>query len=239
MSKAFALRVLFFSTDNHGAILKQLEDISRVALRISEEQFVDRYRDPVLVGRYILGGAIGRAPVGDPESQLVGESKARLSGPTMRLPRTTRKVARVVRGTMLHMKAVSQDAYAKGHEDLRSRPFTRPLFVWIKHRSRMARRGPVKIGRLQAFCDVVVNDFTVSAEHLWVEQDEFTGVRTLCDRGSSNGTRIGDVDLIAHERVPIKSGESVTVGRFVFDYFEPPDFYAFLCGNASSLPDGD
>jgi DNA-binding NtrC family response regulator len=73
-------------------------------------------------------------------------------------------------------------------------------------------RGEVMIGRSER-CGIVVADAQLSREHACVRVD---GQRyEVVDLGSSNGTRVGNRELTAHEPVDLEPGELITVGTTV------------------------
>jgi DNA-binding NtrC family response regulator len=73
-------------------------------------------------------------------------------------------------------------------------------------------RGEIRIGRSER-CEVVVADPQLSREHASVRVDDERC--TVIDLGSSNGTRIGNRQLNAHEPVDLEPGELVTLGSTV------------------------
>jgi DNA-binding NtrC family response regulator len=72
--------------------------------------------------------------------------------------------------------------------------------------------GEIRIGRSDR-CEIVVADPQLSREHAIVRVD---GERCMViDLGSSNGTRIGNRQLDAHEPVDLEPGELLTLGTTV------------------------
>jgi serine protease Do len=81
-------------------------------------------------------------------------------------------------------------------------------------------KAGIKIGRDSAKNDVVVPDDTVSKEHAWIVPLENEIV--VIDRGSSNGTFINSVDTPGVNKVALKSGDRIFIGKkgaAVFTYF--------------------
>lgn len=67
------------------------------------------------------------------------------------------------------------------------------------------------IGRDAAKCNIVVADETVSKEHAWVVPLDNEVV--VIDRGSSNGTYINSADTPRVNKVALKSGDRVFIGK--------------------------
>lgn len=81
-------------------------------------------------------------------------------------------------------------------------------------------KAGLKIGRDSAKNDVVVPDDTVSKEHAWIVPLENEIV--VIDRGSSNGTFINSIDTPGVNKVALKSGDRIFIGKkgaAVFTYF--------------------
>jgi serine protease Do len=81
-------------------------------------------------------------------------------------------------------------------------------------------KAGLKIGRDSAKNDVVVLDDTVSKEHAWIVPLDNEIV--LIDRGSSNGTFINSIDTPGVNKVALKSGDRIFIGKkgaAVFTYF--------------------
>jgi DNA-binding NtrC family response regulator len=76
--------------------------------------------------------------------------------------------------------------------------------------------GVLTIGR-SAKCDVHVDDPMASREHARLHVSRADGEIDLAieDAGSVNGTRVRDVVIRAHERVPLLSGDAVIIGATV------------------------
>jgi serine protease Do len=81
-------------------------------------------------------------------------------------------------------------------------------------------KAGLKIGRDSAKNDVVVLDDTVSKEHAWIVPLDNEIV--VIDRGSSNGTFINSIDTPGVNKVALKSGDRIFIGKkgaAVFTYF--------------------
>jgi serine protease Do len=81
-------------------------------------------------------------------------------------------------------------------------------------------KAGLKIGRDSAKNDVVVPDDTVSKEHAWIVPLDNQIV--VIDRGSSNGTFINSIDTPGVNKVALKSGDRIFIGKkgaAVFTYF--------------------
>ncbi|HEY2342219.1 MAG TPA: FHA domain-containing protein, partial [Chthoniobacteraceae bacterium] len=81
-------------------------------------------------------------------------------------------------------------------------------------------KAGLKIGRDSAKNDVVVPDDTVSKEHAWIVPLDNEIV--VIDHGSSNGTFINSIDTPGLNKVALKSGDRIFIGKkgaAVFTYF--------------------
>ncbi len=81
-------------------------------------------------------------------------------------------------------------------------------------------KAGLKIGRDSSKNDVVVPDDTVSKEHAWIVPLDNEIV--LIDRGSSNGTFINSTDTPGVNKVALKNGDRIFIGKkgaAVFTYF--------------------
>jgi hypothetical protein len=81
-------------------------------------------------------------------------------------------------------------------------------------------KAGLKIGRDSARNDVVVPDDTISKEHAWIVPLDNEIV--IIDRGSSNGTFINSTDTPGVNKVALKSGDRIFIGKkgaAVFTYF--------------------
>jgi len=85
----------------------------------------------------------------------------------------------------------------------------------------------IKVGRF-ASSDVVINDYTVSKRHAWFLIDPIRDHYWVSDVGSTNGTRVDNVRLLAGKRAFIRSRQLVTFGRMVFTFYTCADFYDHL-----------
>ncbi len=80
-------------------------------------------------------------------------------------------------------------------------------------------------------CDVVLNDYTISAEHARMHYLSRLSRWMIEDLDSTNCTFQNGGRLPPHERGLLTSLDEVQLGRMVFLYLEPPDLYAYLRGN--------
>jgi len=81
-------------------------------------------------------------------------------------------------------------------------------------------KAGLKIGRDSAKNDVVVPDDTVSKEHAWIVPLDNQIV--VIDKGSANGTFINSIDTPGVNKVALKSGDRIFIGKkgaAVFTYF--------------------
>jgi hypothetical protein len=72
-------------------------------------------------------------------------------------------------------------------------------------------KGGLLIGRDAVKCNIVVADETVSKEHAWVVPLDNEVV--VIDRGSSNGTYINSADTPRVNKVALKNGDRVFIGK--------------------------
>src|SRR6478609_5831428 len=72
-------------------------------------------------------------------------------------------------------------------------------------------KAGLKIGRDSAKNDVVVPDDTVSKEHAWIVPLDNEIV--VIDRGSSNGTFINSIETPGVNKVALKSGDRIFIGK--------------------------
>lgn len=84
---------------------------------------------------------------------------------------------------------------------------------------------PVVLGR-GADCDVVVNDGTLSARHL-VFHSATKGWQVE-DLGSTNGTRVNDVELTAGVRVALPTGARLEAGQVALSFYSAEDLWRRL-----------
>ena len=89
--------------------------------------------------------------------------------------------------------------------------------------------GVIMAGRAENN-DVVIHSSRVSKSHFHIapkpfREDEYT----LSDNGSTNGTRINDVQVHASDRIPLKSGDKISVGGEVWlRFYLSSDFWEIL-----------
>ncbi len=80
-------------------------------------------------------------------------------------------------------------------------------------------------------CDVLLNDYTISAEHARMHHIAQIGRWMIEDLGSTNRTLLNGSELPAFERGLLTSLDELQLGRMVFLYLEPRDLYEYLKGN--------
>ncbi len=99
----------------------------------------------------------------------------------------------------------------------------------VKHRPGAELMGTYLIGR-DTRCDVLLNDYTISAEHAKVHHLAQIGRWMVEDLGSTNRTYVNGGELPSFERALLTSLDEVQLGRMVFLYLEPKDLYPYLRG---------
>ena len=80
-------------------------------------------------------------------------------------------------------------------------------------------------------CDVLLNDYTISAEHARMHHIPQIGRWMIEDLGSTNKTFVNGSELPPFERGLLTSLDEVQMGRMVFLYLEPRDLFEYLQGN--------
>ena len=92
-------------------------------------------------------------------------------------------------------------------------------------RGAFEREGPVTLGRTD-MTDISVPDDSVSKRHCLFETKG--GGVTVTDTGSTNGTTVDDVELVANQPFALKGGETLSLGNFSLLYHTPDSFVAYL-----------
>jgi len=72
-------------------------------------------------------------------------------------------------------------------------------------------KAGVLIGRDSTKCNIVIADDTVSKEHAWVVPVDHEVV--VIDRGSSNGTYVNSTDSPRVNKVALKNGDRLYIGK--------------------------
>ncbi|MEN0068442.1 MAG: FHA domain-containing protein [Myxococcota bacterium] len=99
----------------------------------------------------------------------------------------------------------------------------------VRHRPGTTIHGTFLIGR-DTRCDVLLNDYTISAEHAKVHHLAQIGRWMIEDLGSTNRTFLNGGELPPFERGLLTSLDELQLGRMVFLYLEPKDLYPYLRG---------
>ena len=99
-----------------------------------------------------------------------------------------------------------------------------PRFAWVAGGEVHELHETITIGR---FIDsvITVNDYTVSADHVWLLIDNVEGAYFVVDRGSTNGTFIDGARLRPHLIYEIHSGQELVCGRVVFRFVDAANFH--------------
>ena len=210
----------------------KIDDFRETVWDLDLPTYLQRYDRPVLELQGFVQGDLLKQSVENDSEDLDGQTRTlpvyRTTGsgpPTRNAPPTKPKHP----GTMMLMDPVHGGIFGPQTADIFSapEPTRRRMFVWLTQKAGRSTSGPVSIGRI-ARCDVVVADFTISRDHAWITKDPSEGHWVLTDRGSRNGTKVGDRWLTADEQITLKSGDMVSLGRVSFQFIEPKDFYARL-----------
>jgi len=77
--------------------------------------------------------------------------------------------------------------------------------------------------------DVIIRAQMISKAHATFLLDDGDRIK-LMDMGSANGTMINGKKLKKREMSPVRSGDTITIWRFVFEYQELDDFVRLLDG---------
>ena len=94
------------------------------------------------------------------------------------------------------------------------------------------RPGRLTLGRTTTKTDITINDFTVSREQCAFVIEK--GGVVISDIGSRNGTLVGTMRLTKPQRLNLKGGEIITLGRLQFQFLTAD---AFLIAVKSFKPD--
>ena len=99
----------------------------------------------------------------------------------------------------------------------------------VKHRPGATLLSAYLIGR-DTRCDVLLNDYTISAEHAKLHHLAQIRRWMIEDLGSTNRSNVNGADLPPFERGLLTSLDEVQLGRMVFLYLETEDLYSYLRG---------
>lgn len=173
--------------------------------------FLAQIRWPVLLARSIVSGELARKP-----SQI---KKGR---------------AALVAMTHLHVESdlgaavptvpLSEEEQA----ELVVRPLARPMWVALKKAEHTPRERAIAIGRTAA-CDVVINDYTITKMHAAIA-GETSRTFWVVDLGSTNGTWVDGTRIALRKPTLVHSGQSLQLGRLVFQLLTPEALWAALGG---------
>ena len=95
-----------------------------------------------------------------------------------------------------------------------------------------SKAGRLTLGRTTTNTDITINDFTVSREQCAFVIEK--GGVVIIDIGSRNGTLVGTMRLTKPQRLNLKGGEIITLGRLQFQFLTAD---AFLIAVKSFKPD--
>jgi hypothetical protein len=97
--------------------------------------------------------------------------------------------------------------------------------VFAVTRGAFEKEAPIILGRSEK-ADIVIPDDSISKRHCVFEAKP-EGM-TITDLGSTNGTKVGDVDLPAKKTLLLQGGETLAMGNFSFLFQTPNGFLAYL-----------
>ncbi len=109
------------------------------------------------------------------------------------------------------------------------RPVRTERIAAVRHSDQPTRLSYL-IGRDER-CDVLLNDYTISAEHAKIHFLPQVSRWMIEDLGSTNCTLLNGAQLPPNERGLLTSLDELQLGRMVFLYLEPDDFYDYLRGS--------
>ncbi|HIA03154.1 MAG TPA: FHA domain-containing protein [Myxococcales bacterium] len=186
---------------------------------LSETEFRAFYPCPMLVTRRMLGGDLKRH---------------------QREPTWLERTNALESITLLHITECSDLATQPvDTEIMQTREVAQPICFPVQKTTRFSIYGEaygdlcpwpansLTVGRFQN-SDVVINEYTVSKIHAWFQLDALGDSHWLTDAGSTNGTWVGKQRLQPGERKLVQSGQFLTFGRMVVQYYVESDFYAYV-----------
>lgn len=88
--------------------------------------------------------------------------------------------------------------------------------VWFVEKGADRGEPMISVGR-SAENDVVIPEYSLSRRHCAFKWD--LGRISLIDRGSTNGTALGGKKLTPQKPVRLAGGETLTLGRYQFQFF--------------------
>ena len=122
--------------------------------------------------------------------------------------------------TMLHLRSTA---------NLRLHPVGSERFVFIRRGGQWRNRTAILLGR-RPDCDMLINDYTVSAVHARMHVIPQLG-RVLCeDLNSTNGTAHNGELLLPGTKSMLVNGDSLYIGRMGFAFFTAVAFWRYLVG---------
>lgn len=88
-----------------------------------------------------------------------------------------------------------------------------------------APRGPIRLGR-SGDNDVAIPEYSISKRQCFFEFDA-DGIKII-DCGSTNGTIVGETQIVAKEPFPIQDGVRIALGRFAFEFRTAVGFHGLV-----------
>lgn len=131
-------------------------------------------------------------------------------------------------GTMRHTgRRTLEERLADPGDGLR-RKVDRERIAAVRQEPGQPIRDDYLIGRDRR-CDVVLNDYTISAQHACIHYLAKIRRWLIEDLESTNQTTINGEPLPDQQRVLLTSLDELQLGRMIFLYMEPADLYDYLC----------
>ena len=120
--------------------------------------------------------------------------------------------------TMMHLQ---------GKDDMERIPVTHERYVVLRRRNGANPGSPLVLGR-ESDCDVVVNDYSISAVHAHLYIVPLLGRVLVSDENSTNGSAHNGTLLEPKKKVMLVDGDYLNFGRMGFVFFRPGAFWRYL-----------
>ncbi|MBF0187682.1 MAG: FHA domain-containing protein, partial [Magnetococcales bacterium] len=179
------------------------EKLEAHARNHSEQAFVQLLKRPLLVGISLYTGQIERGSGGDAEKTAIF-----VTAPVVPPPPTE-----------------GGDAQDEGRPEA-GFAIEQAIYPLVKSRFAEAPPGVFPIGRTQA-STLVISDYAISEQHAEIVSHK--GVFSIRDCGSTNGTMLNGTPL-GKEAKPLREGDDIKFGRYMFKFMTPSALYAKLNG---------
>ena len=141
-------------------------------------------------------------------------------------------------GTMRHTGRRTLEDRLADQGDSTRRPVARERIAAVRQAPGLPIGQDYLIGR-ERRCDVVLNDYTISAEHARIHYLPKLRRWLIEDLDSTNQTRINGEPVPAQQRALLTGLDELQLGRMVFLYMEPQNLFDYLCrGEPSEAVEG-